>query len=181
MNYSHWLSKFQLDLLNIDGTHLGLRDILENGVFSVRRTPHQFSRCPVDLTLEQTVNADAASRMTGLVSATNNYCAPLRWMLTKSSQAAFIGLVQEMAGLTSKEDVTAELQPSRVRRDRRDLNKVMEHIKKSRNPFQSTDRAPKILVNLNTGKAASQPICDGLLNVLEKGKELQKNFISECQ
>ena len=88
VNYSRWLSKFQLDLLNIDDTHPGLRDILEDGVFSVRRTPHQFSRCPVDLTLEQTVNADAASRQTGLVLATNNYCARLRWMLTKSSRAA---------------------------------------------------------------------------------------------
>ena len=143
VNYSRWLSKFQLDLLNIDDTHPGLRDILEDGVLSVRRTPHQFSRCPVDLTLEQTVNADAASRQTGLVSATNNYCARLQWMLTKSSRAAFIGLVREMAGLTTTEYVTAGLQPSRVRRDRRDLNKVMEHIKKSRNPFQIADSAKK--------------------------------------
>ena len=97
VNYSRWLSKFQLDLVNIDDTHPGLRDILEDGVFSVRRTPHQFSRCPVDLTLEQTVNADAASKQTGLVSATNNYCAWLQWMLTKSSRAAFIGLLREMA------------------------------------------------------------------------------------
>ena len=181
VNYSRWLSKFQLDLLNIDDTHPGLRYILEDGVFSVRRTPHQLSRCPVDLTLEQTVNADAASRQTCLVSATNNYCARLRWMLTKSSRAAFIGLVREMAGLTTKEDVTAELQPSRVRRDRRDLNKVMEHIKKSRNPFQIADSAQKILVNLNTGKAASQAVRDCLLNVPEKGRELHNNFISECQ
>lgn len=181
VNYARWLSKFQLDLLNMDDTHPGLRDILEDGVFSVRRTPHQFSRSPVDLTLEQTVNADAASRQTGLVSATNNYCARLRWMLTKSSRAAFIGLVQEMTGLTTKEDVTAELQPSRIRRDRDDLKKVMEHIKKSRNPFQGKDRAPNILVNLHTGKAASQPVRDCLLNVPGKGRELHKNFITECQ
>ena len=100
----------------------------------------------------------------------------LWWMLTKSSRAAFIGLVREMAGLTTKEHVTAELQPSRVRRDRRDLNKVMEHIKKSLNPFQIADSAPKILVNLNTGKAASQAV-----RVPEKGRELHNKFISECQ
>lgn len=181
VNYSRWLTKFQLDLLNIDDTHPGLREILEKGVFSVRRTPHQFSRCPVDLTLEQTVNADAASRQTGLISATNNYCARLRWMLTKSSRAAFIGLVQEMAGLTTKEDVTAELQPSRVGRDRRDLKKVIEHIEKSRNPFQNSNSGPTILVNLNTGKAASPAVRDCLLNVPQKGRELHKNFIHECQ
>jgi len=93
-------------LLNIDDTHPGLREFFEKGVFSVRRTPHQFSRCPVDLTLEQTVKVNAASRQTGLISTTNS--ARLWWMLTKSSRAAFIGMVQEMAGLTTKEDVTAD-------------------------------------------------------------------------
>ena len=136
----------------------------------------------MDLTLVQTVNADAASRQTGLVSAMNNYCARLRWVLTKSSRAALIGLVREMAGLTTKEDVTAELQPSRIRRDRLDLNKVMEHINKSRNPFQIADSAKKkILVNLNTGKAASQAVRDCLLNVPEEGRDLHNNFNSECQ
>ena len=106
VNYSRWLTKFQMYLLNIDDTHPGLREFFEKGVFSVRRTPHQFSRCPVDLTLEQTVKVDAASRQTHLISTTNS--ARLRWMLTKSSRAAFIGMVQEMAGLTTKEDVTAD-------------------------------------------------------------------------
>ena len=88
-------------------------------------------------------------------------------MLTKSSRAAFIGLVREMAGLTTKEDVTAELQPSRVRRDRRDrrdLNKVIEHIIKSRNPFQIADSSPKILVNLNK----------------ERERQLHNPFVTAC-
>ena len=63
--------------------------------------------------------------------------------------------------------LTAELQPSRVGRDRRDLKKVMEHIEKSRNPFQNSDSGTgtTILVNLNTGKAASPAVRDCLLNV----------------
>lgn len=35
------------------------------GAFSVQRSSNTFTRTPVDLTLEQTVNADAASHMTG--------------------------------------------------------------------------------------------------------------------
>ena len=58
-NYSRWLSKFQLDLLNIDSTHPGLCDILNQGAFTVHRTSKSFNRSPVDLALEQTVNADA--------------------------------------------------------------------------------------------------------------------------
>ena len=75
VNYSRWLSKFQLDLLNMDDTHPGLRQLLEKGAFTVRRSDNSFSRCPVDLTLEQTVNADEASRLTGISAATNSYSA----------------------------------------------------------------------------------------------------------
>ena len=64
VNYSRWLTKFQLDLLNVEDSHPGLRYLLDQGVFTVRRTDKAFSRCPVDLTLEQTINADAASRLT---------------------------------------------------------------------------------------------------------------------
>lgn len=121
INYSRWLSKFQLDLVNIDKTHPGLRSLLRNGAFTVKRAGKSFSRCPVDLTLEQTVNADAASRRTGLSSATNKYSAGLRWMITKSARAAIIAAVQELARMLNHEDTTAELHRSRIKRDTEDL------------------------------------------------------------
>lgn len=62
-NYARWMSRYQLDLMNLPATHPGLKEMLADGLFSIRRTDNQFSRLPVDLTLEQTVNADAASRM----------------------------------------------------------------------------------------------------------------------
>ena len=50
--------------LNVDNTHPGVREVLEKGALTIRRTSKSFSRAAVDLTLEQTVNADAASRKT---------------------------------------------------------------------------------------------------------------------
>ena len=47
-----------------------IRTLLEKGAFIVRRGDNHFSRCPVDLVLESPVNADAASRLTGLSAAT---------------------------------------------------------------------------------------------------------------
>ena len=122
--------------MNIDDSHPGLREILEQGAFTVLRTDHSFSRVPVDLTLEQTVNADAASRLSGITSATNNYCARLRWMVTKSTRASFISIVQEMARLTVKDDVAAELRLARIDRDTKDLKKLLKQIEVSRNPFK---------------------------------------------
>ncbi len=180
VNYSRWLTKFQLDLFNIDTTHPGLRAIMDGGVFTVRRTSKAFSRCPVDLTLEQTVNADAASRMTGLSSATNNYSARLRWMITKSTRAAVISMAQNMVGLTHREDTTAELHQTRVKRDNRDLVKVTEQIQDTCNPFEISDVRTKKLYNISTGKVASDAVQIFLLGIPSKGNERHKEFVALC-
>jgi hypothetical protein len=60
------------------------------------------------LTIEQTVNTDAASRRTDLSSVTNNYSARMGWMLTKSARAAIISSVQEMVGLSHVDDPIAQ-------------------------------------------------------------------------
>ena len=91
----------------MDDTHPGLRNLLANGAFS---------KCPVDLTLEQTVNAGAASRLTGISSATNSYSARLRWTVTQSARATCVAMVREMVGLIVKGDATAELKPARILR-----------------------------------------------------------------
>ena len=56
---------------------------------------------------------------------TNNFVARLRWMVIKSTRAKFISLVDEMDGIFQKEDTKAELKPSRIRRDNRDLERVL--------------------------------------------------------
>lgn len=64
-NYARWLSYFYNNMLRMEETHPGISDDFVNGILSVRRTERPFSRLPIDLTLEQTINADAASKLTG--------------------------------------------------------------------------------------------------------------------
>lgn len=123
VNYSCWLTKYHFDLLNMDDTHPGLREILNNGCFTVRRPEHDFSRIPTDVALEQTINADAASRLTGITSFTNDYSARLRWTITKATRASFITLLQEMARLITKEDFTLELHLRRIQQDNEDYRR----------------------------------------------------------
>ena len=49
--------------------------ILEAGAMSIRRTKKSYSRCAVDLSLEQTVNRDAASPMSGISAFRNSESA----------------------------------------------------------------------------------------------------------
>ena len=71
---------------------------------------------PLISPLDQTINANAASRLTGVTTFINNFAARLKWMVTKSTRATFISLVHEMAGIVQKEDTAAELQSSHIRR-----------------------------------------------------------------
>ena len=48
------------DFLYIDEVHPAARAMLETGALSICRTNKPFFRCPVDLTLKQIVNANAA-------------------------------------------------------------------------------------------------------------------------
>lgn len=58
-NYSRWLLKYYDNLVKVEETHPGLQDELEKGCFGIKRTSKPFSRQPIDLVLEQTINADA--------------------------------------------------------------------------------------------------------------------------
>lgn len=128
----------------------------------------------MDLTLEHTVNADAASRLTGITTFTNDYSARFRWMVTKSTQAAFISQLQEMTGLISKENVTTELRPRRIQRDNEDLQNITKQILDTNNLFQTHD-ASEVLYNISTGKGTTEKIRESLLNVPTKEKLNTRN------
>jgi hypothetical protein len=64
-NYARWGTLFLQKLQNAEPE---VRDILQSGAFSIRRTLKNYSRSAVDLSLEQTVNRDAASQMKGIVA-----------------------------------------------------------------------------------------------------------------
>ena len=58
---------YLLNVINMEHSHPGIHPIFEGGALSIRRTSNLFSRSAVDLTLEQTVNRDTASRQTGIL------------------------------------------------------------------------------------------------------------------
>ena len=132
----------------------------------------------MDFALEQTVNADEASRLVGISAATNNYSTPLRWMVTESSRAAVVSITQDMAGLFGSYDPIAELRPSRIKRDSSDVQKVLDQIKESCNPFCSA--VSEKFYNISSGNAVSTPVQTCLLAIRDKGKLRHDQFIEDC-
>ena len=177
-NYARWMVRYYLNLVNIDKTHPGMRQVLENGALSIRRTNKPFSRTPVDMTLEQTVNADAASRQTGIAAFGTKDGARRRWMVTRSARSAIIGALLIKAGLKSLEDTSKELKPYRMQKDNDDLKKLQESIKSRMNPFEIEPEGN--LYCLTNGKKVSDDINDDLLQCIKKGTEWCTEFTAGC-
>lgn len=68
-NYAKWLAYYIDRLLKMEETHPGLRSKF---LLGVKRTNKPFSRIAPDLTLEQTINAEAGRRMAGFTYITNS-------------------------------------------------------------------------------------------------------------
>ena len=59
---------YSLDLANLETSQSDLQKILTERCFSVNRTGKSLVSVPVDRALEQTINANAKSRMKGIMA-----------------------------------------------------------------------------------------------------------------
>ena len=177
-NYSHWMTMYVMHLLNIDRSHPGLHEILGKGALSVRRSQNQFSRNPVDMTLEQTINQDAASRMTGISAFQQSIAAKNRWTMTRSARSTVVSALMEKAGLKKVEDVNKDLRPSRIKKDHGDVQCLVTAIKGTCDPFKEQQRED--LYSISTGKAVSTDVRNDLLSLVDKGKMQYTSFKTEC-
>ena len=178
-NYARWLTQYHNKLLNIKDTHPDVEREFRSGGFGVCRSGKDFCRNPIDLTLEQTINADAASEKSGISHFTNSVSARQRWAQSHSVTLTILSSLLEDLGLSAKEDVSRELKPCRIRRNAADLKKIISLLKDTMNPF-NPDLDKECLFNIGSGKAATDATKKFLLSVSETGSEAQENFISEC-
>lgn len=93
----------------VDVSHPGVRDIVEKSTFSIRRTLKCFSETPLDLALEQTINADVVSRFTGIAAFSQSSYARCRWMNIGFAKSRIIGNLFSKAGLSDSDYLTKEL------------------------------------------------------------------------
>ena len=178
-NYARWMVRYYLNLMNVNETHPGVREMLEDGALSVGRTGRRFSRVPVDLALEQTINADAASKLTGISSMSASDAAMKKWMITRSARTEIVNAFLTMAGVKINDDSTHELNQSRVKKDNSDLNKVINGIEMAMNPFME-NVADDNLYCISNGHALSENIKADLLQCNETGVKWCDEFTDGC-
>ena len=173
-NYARWGTLF---LQKLKSAHPKLREVLENGAFSIRRTKKSYNRSAVDLSLEQTVNRDSASRMKGIVSFRNSESAMRRWSLSMTQRATAVTELRALVGLEQGETTASQYRPLRIKKDNNQMEELGAKIEEFCNPFRKD--APTSLVNVATGQVASQATKFYLLHVLERGQNERDKFKEE--
>ncbi|XP_068213902.1 uncharacterized protein [Palaemon carinicauda] len=177
-----WLSSGEhiwgtLFLHKLTSSHPQLREILPTGAFSIRRTKKNYSRSAVDLSLEQTVNRDAASSMKGIVAFRNSENARRRWSMTMTQRAMAVLELRTFAGLEVGESATAQCRSYRIRKDSKQMQALSEKIDQLGKPF--SPEAPDTMVNLATGRAATKETEKYLLGTLQRGQVARQQFERE--
>ena len=101
-NYARLAVKYRNSMLTLEETHPETFREYQDGIFSINGTTKPFSGNHIDLTLEQTVNADAASQRTGTASITNSISACQRWAESHFLRTTAISYLYEDLNLTKK-------------------------------------------------------------------------------
>ncbi|GFX70269.1 hypothetical protein TNCV_4617061 [Trichonephila clavipes] len=106
-NYAWWASKYYDNLIKVAETLPDLFEEFQKGFFGIQRTCKTFSRQPIDLVLEKTINADAARRLTGIIQFTNSISTRQRWALSHDIRSTIISYVYKDLDLQIEQDVAA--------------------------------------------------------------------------
>lgn len=174
-NYARWILQYLCNLIDLKLDKSELLNDFMRGAFGVKRTNNKFSRSPVDLTLEQTINADAASSLTGVTHFTNSVSARQRWALSHNMRTKIISRLFEELKITSSNDTVRELENHRIEKDKKALENIIIKIKENINPFDNNIER-EYLYNISTGRAVPNDTVSFFLNAKTFGKTKKKHI-----
>ena len=172
LNYARWIAQYKLNLIN---ANVKVKSYLGQSGLSVQRTNKSFSRCLVDITLEQTVNADAESQdsqHTGIAAFTNSEAARKQWMITRSLRSAIVRYVW----FEKNQRWFKGLKKHRILKDNSDLKHLGNGIKESLNPFDPKFRRDDLI---SSGCNCSEYVKNDMMHCKEIGQKWYDEFQME--
>ncbi|XP_046977302.1 uncharacterized protein LOC124543218 [Vanessa cardui] len=173
MNYARWLLRYHDNLMKVEDTHPRLSEDLAAGYFGIKRTDNFFSRQPIDLVTEQTINADAGRTLTGISHSTNSIQARLRWTVNYAIRSGVCSFLLDQVGLSSEPDITNDLNANRIRKGQAQVTNFINGLNLRVNPF-NTGLQESLSYNIWTGESALQEVANFVLSIKRTGDVLQK-------
>lgn len=97
------------------------------------------------LVLEQTINADAARRLTGIIQFTNSISTRQRWAVSHDIRSTIISHMYKELDMHTKQDVRAELTNHNIKNNSKRLQTFIDTFAQFINPFDA--KVPQNLLN----------------------------------
>ena len=179
-NYARYLTMYLDKLENIETTHPGLLEDSKSSFLGICRTSKPFSRIPIDITLQQTINADAVSKASGIVNLTNSFARREKWSVTHSLRTSTISKLMDFLNLRSQDDITKDLKKASIAKSKKNLDDLINIITQCTNPF-SQDLSEENLYSISSGQSVSNDVCNFLSSVESVGNQQRLDFISESR
>ena len=152
---------------------------MKQGWYAITRTKKPFSSAKIDLTLEQTINAEAASQRLGVLSITNSISASQHWAELHYLCPRIVSTLLEHLRMTRKNDVSQHIRTNRTKKINASVRHVLHVLREMVNTFEMTWVSP--LFNIATGKSVKSETENFLLNIdIIRDRERNK-FIDECR
>ncbi|GFY57818.1 uncharacterized protein TNIN_176351 [Trichonephila inaurata madagascariensis] len=107
-NYSWQTVKYDDNLLKVAETHPDLNEEFKQSCFGIKRATKPFSIQLINLVLEQTINADAARSLTGVIHLTNSISARHWWARNHDVGSTIINQAYPELGVPTHQDVSTD-------------------------------------------------------------------------
>ena len=174
-NYARYLSVYYTQMTRLELDHPETYDHLKNGGFSVQiGSSNPFGRIPVDQTIEETANKDTQTSG-GTKGFSLNACAVSRYYMTAEYRNVCLRNLRQMVEVHTSGVVHADLEPSRILREEKDVQALLDLLENSWiNPFSCIN--PFELVCLSTASATPKNVRDDLIHAKAKGEDACRSF-----
>ena len=164
------MTYYALELVYIKNETPEVMEALMKGAFSINRSGNAFAGVPVDMALEQSINAHAKNRLKEIMAYADIDSAVNRWHVTMPMRSEIANTLLEYADMRRNEGGNKEVTEQRKKRD---LEKLKKLITSTINPFQQR-RHKDYLFSLKTGKQVTKVAETYLLN--ERREETEGCF-----
>ncbi|KAJ8049553.1 hypothetical protein HOLleu_02339 [Holothuria leucospilota] len=176
INYSRYLPVYWLEMSDLEKTHPLIHRQLLQGDFVVRRSEGSFAQVACDQAIEQTANRDSKTKG-GMHGFTTSSGAVNRWIWSHHERGLITRECEIMAGKADNGSHThADLFQSRMKRDKEDVEKIINTTNNMINPFEYEQEE---LINITSGVVAAQDITHDIRCARQRGDEEFMKFAKE--
>ena len=170
--------RYHDNLLKLSETYQEVYKDFQEGCFAIKRTQKDFSAFSIDLTLEQTINANVTGQKTCITSLSNSIGARQRWARSHFLCTKIISYVFDKVGMSKKEDVAQDLRPNQMQKNNKHSQNI-ETLPENVNPFSENIDKESLFNIIGLAKAALTQTAAFLLSIVEKGCVNCDKFIQE--